>query len=156
MASPPDEVLWTTTIACANVTGSSRVRPLTPDSAPKLATPRLKENNHPNYYSASTIFWIQYIFSKIHIFRLFFCFFNIEYMYFCFCDKFHFTAHAAPRYTYVHARLLATIRWSATAPAEPPTFQHEAPTPVPSDPILARIRHPTAYCRMVFKRVNRR
>jgi hypothetical protein len=36
-----DKALWSTTSACASVPGS-RVRPLTPDSAPKFGTPCLK------------------------------------------------------------------------------------------------------------------
>jgi hypothetical protein len=37
-----DKVLWSTASACAGVLGSSHVRPLTPDTAPKLGTPCLK------------------------------------------------------------------------------------------------------------------
>ena len=39
---PVGKALWSTTSACASVPGSSRVRPLTPDSAPKLQTPCLE------------------------------------------------------------------------------------------------------------------
>ena len=38
---PEDQVLWSTTSACVSVPGSSRVRPVTPDYAPRLGTPCL-------------------------------------------------------------------------------------------------------------------
>ena len=47
---PVGKVLWSTTCtsACAIVPGSSRVRPLTPDSAPKLGTSCLKAKGRTN------------------------------------------------------------------------------------------------------------
>jgi hypothetical protein len=52
-------VVWSTTSACVSVSSNSYVRPLTPDSAPKLGTPYLKTSNHSYGVLHRAIRWIQ-------------------------------------------------------------------------------------------------